>query len=54
MNSFSEKFLSVEEDEVPPIMTAKNDEIIWNIFPEFGVKKVDDCEQMEEVEEEEE
>ena len=47
-------FLHVQEGEVPPIMTTQADEIIWNIFPEFGVKKVDDSEQMEEEEEEEE
>ena len=44
----------MEEGEVPPIMTTKTDEIIWNVFPAFGEKKVEESEQMEEEEEEEE
>ena len=44
-------FMNIEELEVPPILTTKNDDIIWNIFPDFGNKKEEATEEVENIEE---
>ena len=43
--------MNIEELEVPPILTTKNDDIIWNIFPDFGNKKEEATEEVENIEE---
>ena len=49
--SYTDMFMNIEELEVPPILTTKNDDIIWNIFPDFGNKKEEATEEVENIEE---
>ena len=41
-------FENLEDLEVKPILTTKTDDVVWNIFPDFGSKKSEEPEAVEE------
>ena len=41
-------FENLEDLEVKPILTTKTDNVVWAIFPEFGNKKPEEAESVEE------
>ena len=41
-------FENLEDLEVKPILTTKTDNVVWAIFPEFGNKKPEEAEPVEE------
>ena len=46
-----EMFQNIEDLETEPLMTTKSDDIVWNIFPEFGNKKEEEMQEDPPVEE---
>ena len=45
---FTAMFENLEDLEVKPILTTKTDDVVWNIFPDFGSKKSEEPEAVEE------
>ena len=41
-------FENLEDLEVKPILTTKTDNVVWAVFPEFGNKKPEEAEPVEE------
>ena len=48
---YLEMFQNIEDLETEPLMTTKSDDIVWNIFPEFGNKKEEEMQEDPPVEE---